>query len=203
MEFMAIEVLQGHTHTYRHDLESFLYTSFYGPSFAMTPKAMRGVWQGTANFAAGTQETMESLLMQREAIWINTDSDLSFTNFLTGSIVAMNSLRSFAWPCFQSEMGAFTQEFWLIPRKYTNLWSMHSTNQSTRLGRKQNEVNLLCSAHPHISELFFSEVMDICFPHDNSLEPLFQTVGQMAVGQEGMRSCSRARILDHSCTYIP
>ena len=25
MEFMAIEVLQGHTHTYRHDLESFLY----------------------------------------------------------------------------------------------------------------------------------------------------------------------------------
>lgn len=25
MEFMAIEVLQGHTHTYRHDLESFFY----------------------------------------------------------------------------------------------------------------------------------------------------------------------------------
>ena len=25
MEFMAVEVLQGHTHTYRHDLESFLY----------------------------------------------------------------------------------------------------------------------------------------------------------------------------------
>lgn len=25
MEFMAIQVLEGHTHTYRHDLESFFY----------------------------------------------------------------------------------------------------------------------------------------------------------------------------------
>ena len=28
MEFMAIEVLEGHTHTYRHDRESFFYVFF-------------------------------------------------------------------------------------------------------------------------------------------------------------------------------
>jgi serine/threonine protein kinase len=41
MQFMAIEVLEGKGHTYRHDLESF-FTSSYGCAFDMATKVRAG-----------------------------------------------------------------------------------------------------------------------------------------------------------------
>jgi len=42
MQFMAIEVLEGYGHTYRHDLESLFFTFLYGYAFDMAMKAWAG-----------------------------------------------------------------------------------------------------------------------------------------------------------------
>ena len=65
MEFMAIEVLKGISHTYRHDLESFLYVfvwlcivrgfSLYGEDQKMIPKVLQSWCIGTYKEIASTK----------------------------------------------------------------------------------------------------------------------------------------------------
>lgn len=114
---MAIEVLEGHGHNDRHDLESFFYV-FCESLFAKLQRAGRRIWQAEADFGDGIQEAIQTLRMQKEATWINPISIVSSMNFLISLMVSKNSLRSYAWHYFKSDSEHYSRGHLMIPIKY-------------------------------------------------------------------------------------
>jgi hypothetical protein len=126
MEFMAIKVLQGKGHKYRHDLESFFYV--------FTWMYSRKPWKGRSRYSAtGTASAAANRLREVREAWVLAIIDEGRRTSVIILRLRVVNLRSGGrrWP----QMGRPTEE--RLTRKRWIVWSVFTIGTCARIKRIQ------------------------------------------------------------------
>ena len=118
MEFMAIEVLEGRAHTYRHDLESFFYVFIW--VVIRYGRDRTKICRKQADFDVGMQEATKTADIKRSHMDTNRFKSIldEFPSEFDGLETLAKELRDILFPYWE---GLFTGTYRGPPTSCTSL----------------------------------------------------------------------------------